>query len=244
MCANYVPVTSLDRLLQYFGVVRDRDVPEHDLFPMGLAPFIRLAAKGEEGGPVPRFVGDAIFRFVPEFVQKVEWARRTYNARSETVDEKATFRKAWADGQRCIIPAEAFYEPNYESGKSIRWRIKKASGEPMAIAGIYRTWNRPDCEVVFAMAMLTVNADDHPFMRRFHAPGEEKRMVVILEPQDFEGWLTCTVEEAKARYCKQWSGQLVGEPAPLPGRGSGAVRASKARPKEPPTGAGSTGDLF
>lgn len=140
MCANYLPVTSLDRLLQYFGVVRDRDEPEHDLFPMGLAPFIWLAAKGKEGGPVPRFVGEAIFRFVPAFVQKVEWARRTYNARSETVDEKATFRKAWTDGQRCIIPADAFYEPNFEAGKAVRWRIKKANGEPTGIAGIFRTW--------------------------------------------------------------------------------------------------------
>ena len=48
MCANYVPVTSMDRLLQYFGVVRDRDEPPHDVYPMGLAPFIRLALPGEE----------------------------------------------------------------------------------------------------------------------------------------------------------------------------------------------------
>ena len=43
MCANYVPVTSMDRLLQYFGVVRDRDEPPHDIYPMGLAPSILLA---------------------------------------------------------------------------------------------------------------------------------------------------------------------------------------------------------
>lgn len=88
MCANYVPVTSLDRLLQYFGVVRNRDEPERDLFPMGMGPFIRLALPGTGPGDWPRLVGDAIFRFVPDFIQKVEWARRTYNARSETVDLK------------------------------------------------------------------------------------------------------------------------------------------------------------
>ena len=27
MCANYVPATSTDRLLAYFGVERDRDEP-------------------------------------------------------------------------------------------------------------------------------------------------------------------------------------------------------------------------
>ena len=90
---------------------------------------------------------------------------------------------------------------------------------------------------------LTVNADDHPFMRQFHAPGEEKRMVVILESEDFQGWLTCPVDEAKAKYCKQWHGELVGEPAPLPKRPRAAPKAIKVNPKEPPE-LGATGELF
>lgn len=45
--------------------------------------------------------------------------------------------------------------------------------------------------------MLTVNADEHPFMRRFHEHNVEKRMLVILEQEDFDGWLSCSVAEAK-----------------------------------------------
>ena len=37
--------------------------------------------------------------------------------------------------------------------------------------------------------MLTINADQHPLMKLFHKPTDEKRMVVILEPEQFEGWL-------------------------------------------------------
>lgn len=109
MCANYLPVTRLDRLLAYFGVEHNRDERTSDLFPGGLAPFIRLAPAGEGEDPsaVQRVVGDAVFRFVPDFVAKGDWARKTYNARSETVDTKSTYRGAWAAGQRCIIPAEA-----------------------------------------------------------------------------------------------------------------------------------------
>lgn len=139
MCANYVPVTSMDRLLRYFGVVQDRDEPPHDVFPMGLAPFIRLALPGEASAdPQPKLLEDGVFRLVPDFVTKEDWARKTYYARSETVDQRVSYKKAWADGQRCIIPAEAIYEPNYESGSAVRWRIRKASGEPMGIAGIYK----------------------------------------------------------------------------------------------------------
>jgi hypothetical protein len=32
--------------------------------------------------------------------------------------------------------------------------------------------------------MLTINADDHPFMRHYHKPEDEKRMVVILNEND------------------------------------------------------------
>lgn len=218
MCANYIPVTSAERLLQFFGVVRSMDEPARDVFPAGLAPFIRLAPDGTDSGELIRTVEDGIFRFVPDFIAKVDWARHTYNARAETVDTKTTYKKAWAAGHRCIIPTEAIYEPNYESGQSVRWRIRKGNGEPMGIAGIYRSYQGPDGRVMHAFSMLTVNADDHPFMRQFHAPSDEKRMVVILEPEDFEGWLTSPVSEAKAKYCKQWHGDLMGEPLPLPKR--------------------------
>jgi putative SOS response-associated peptidase YedK len=37
--------------------------------------------------------------------------------------------------------------------------------------------------------MLTINADDHPLMRMFHKPVDEKRMVVILQPERYQDWL-------------------------------------------------------
>lgn len=233
MCANYTPVTSAERLLQYFGVVRVNDEPVHDVFPSGLAPFIRMAPDGTDSGELVRTVADGIFRLVPDFVTTVEWARNTYNARTETVDTKPTYRQPWADGHRCIIPAEAIYEPNYESGHYERWRIRKASGEPMGIAGVYREYVRPNGAIEFGMSMLTVNADTHPFMRQFHEPNKEKRMVVILEPEDFEGWLTCPVEVARERYCKQWHGELVGEHMPLPQRPKKEPKPSAPKAVDP-----------
>lgn len=37
--------------------------------------------------------------------------------------------------------------------------------------------------------MLTLNADDHHFMRNFHKPEDEKRMVVVLPDDHYEAWL-------------------------------------------------------
>jgi putative SOS response-associated peptidase YedK len=37
--------------------------------------------------------------------------------------------------------------------------------------------------------MLTMNADAHPLINRFHKPTDEKRMVVILPLQQYQAWL-------------------------------------------------------
>ena len=86
MCANYVPVTKAQRLLDFFGVSSSKDEAEHDVFPSGLVPFIRLAPPGTEPQGKARFLDDGIFRFVPDFITTKAWARQTFNARSETVD--------------------------------------------------------------------------------------------------------------------------------------------------------------
>jgi len=79
----------------------------------------------------------ACFGLIPVWAKDATIARRTYNARSETVAEKPSFRSAWKRRQFCIIPADAFYEPCYESGKPVRWRIERADGRPMGLAGIW-----------------------------------------------------------------------------------------------------------
>ena len=45
--------------------------------------------------------------------------------------------------------------------------------------------------------MLTINADGHPLMQRFHAPGDEKRSIVVLAPDHYEAWLRA--DDAQAR---------------------------------------------
>jgi hypothetical protein len=76
--------------------------------------------------------------------------------------------------------------PNYETGKAVGWRTDMASGEPLAIAGLWRAWEEPEGPPSLSFTMLTVNADEHPLMKRFHKPGDEKRSVVIVPPDAYE----------------------------------------------------------
>lgn len=224
MCSNYRPVTRSDRVLTYFGVERERDEPSVDVWPLGLAPFIRLA----EDGSGNKTVDDGVYGLLPHFATEMAQGRKTYNARSETVAIKPSFRQSWAKGWRCIVPVESFYEPNWETGKAVRWLIQQPGAIPMGIAGIYRKWRHPDGRDLFTFAMLTVNADGHPVMKHFHKPEDEKRMVLILDPKDYGPWLSCSVAEAPA-FFRQWHGPLEAYAAPLPPRAprSSSVRATR-----------------
>ncbi len=214
MCSNYETVTDEGRLRRYFGVeLGARNTPS-TVWPLGLAPFIRLA----EDGSGNRIVEDGQFGLLPHFAKEVAYGRKTYNARSETVHQKPSFREAWRRGQRCIIPADVLYEPCYESGSAVRWAIRRAGDTPMAIAGVYdRPWHTPDGRQLWSFAMLTVNADGHPVYQRMHSPNDEKRMVVMLDADEYDRWLQCSPDEAKG-FFKQWHGALEAMPAPLPAR--------------------------
>ncbi|WP_322009207.1 SOS response-associated peptidase family protein [Paraburkholderia sp. J12] len=136
---------------------------------------------------------------------------------------KRSFSGAWKKQQLCLIPAEAFYEPNYESGKAVRWRIGMADGSPFAIAGLWREWSEPE-GLVLSFTMLNVNAAEHPLMNRFHKPGDEKRSVVIVPPAEYGSWLASrTTGEARSFLNLFPADKMHAGPFPAPPRAVKAV---------------------
>ncbi|WP_322050567.1 SOS response-associated peptidase [Paraburkholderia bannensis] len=192
MCTNYAAARR-DRLFRHFGVEPPDSPWRDDIYKDYPAPIIRRTADGERAdvatfGMVPR-------KHIPPGVRVFD----TMNARAESVGEKRSFSGAWKRQQLCLVPCDAFYEPNYESGKAVRWRINMATGEPFAIAGLWREWDEGEGRKALSFTMLTVNSNEHPLMQRFHKPGDEKRSVVIVRPTDYEGWLTSrSMDEARS----------------------------------------------
>ena len=105
-----------------------RNLPD---LPSTLYLFIYL----DEGKPRCEL---AQFGLVPHWAaDKIKFGLHTYNARSETVHEKPSFRNAWKERRFGLVLVNSFYEPNWETGKAIRWRIKRADNQPVAIASIW-----------------------------------------------------------------------------------------------------------
>jgi putative SOS response-associated peptidase YedK len=190
MCSHYQGLKEAKHYERSFRVRPPTDPGKHDLWPGYMGSFIRChpqADVGDEAVPALEAL-NGLFGLVPHWATDTKLTKHTYNARSETVAEKPSFRDAWQRGQRCIIPADAIYEPDWRSGKAIATRIARKDAEPMGIAGLWSCWKSPKGDV-YSYTMLTINADTHDLMRQFHKPVDEKRMVVILEPNQYTAWL-------------------------------------------------------
>ena len=64
-------------------------------------------------------------------------------------------------------------------------------------------------------SMLTINADDHPVMGRFHKPGDEKRSLVIVSPERRDGWLHATPEHANRILLPLPAEEFTSYPVPI-----------------------------
>lgn len=193
MCSNFQPIkrTNNEWVKKHF----DTELPDtnwrEEAYPTYPAPFIYL----HEGKPRCEL---AQFGLVPHWAtDKMKFGFKTYNARSETVAEKPSYRTAWNERRFGLILMEGFYEPNWETGKAVRYRINRSDGQPEAAACIYeRVIDRSTGEIIFTFSMLTINATDHPVMKHFHRPEDEKRSIVILQDADYQNWLNADHETA------------------------------------------------
>jgi len=243
MCADYTP-SRPDRIAEHFGAPQGELFDESfddlsrlpaEAFPGSQAPILRAVRVIEHGRATMRIeCVPACFGMVPHWAD-AKLARSTYNARTETVASKPSFREAWRRGQFCIIPAEHIFEPRYDGGQAVRWRIELESGAPMGIAGIWET--KPGAHggpPLLSFSMLTINADEHELMRHFHRPGDEKRMVVLLEPSQYGPWLRGELAMTPDVYRPFPAELLTAHPAPMPPRAKPVPRTIKHNPEPKP----------
>jgi putative SOS response-associated peptidase YedK len=169
------------------------------VYPRSAGPFLRASSDG------PALVVGQ-WGLIPWFAKSAKLAYSTNNARFEELSSKASYKHPWAHGKRCIIPAESFDEPCWETGKNVWWTFRRADGAPWGLAGLWNTWTDPATgELVESYTMLTLNADAHPLMNRMHKPDpklgpddQDKRSVVAIERADVEQWLQGSVADAAA----------------------------------------------
>lgn len=193
MCANFQPITKAQASL-FTNQPLSFDF-KNDIYPGYDCPLLFANVSD------PAEWRQVKFGMVPKWVKDTDIYRYTYNARTETVAEKLSFENAWFHSQFALIPVQTIFEPKYPNaneqhdGKSERWGIYREDGQPFTVAAIYEV-ARIQGEIIRSMSMLTINADHHPLMPQFHKPDDEKRSIVVIEPEYRMDWLTATPEKA------------------------------------------------
>lgn len=125
---------------------------------------------------------------IPHWAENARIASRTFNARAESVATMPAFRESFRR-RRCLVPVDGFYEWRREGTARRPYRIFRADGRPLALAGLWSGWRNPDTDEVrrtFTIVTTTPNAVVAPL---------HDRMPVIVPDDAWARWLDPTPAE-------------------------------------------------
>ena len=197
MCSHFHSVTDASAFKSSFGIALPL-CNQHKNVLAGTKSFFikkRSGSLSDDGDSPEKDVCLGFFGLSPQWSDTTS-DHASYNTSYEAIHKSAVFAQAWNTGKRCIIPASAVFEPDLTSGQIKEACISRVDGTPLGIAGIWWSISLPDGKSVQCFTMLTVDAEDYPLMQSLLMSNDAKRMVVILDRDDYTNWLDGGVSEA------------------------------------------------
>ena len=178
MCGRYAAFLPAEAVARLFHTVNPTPnvAPSWNVAPTQDAMVVRRHPQTGE-----RHLDLLKWGLLPSWTKEPAQARRPINARSETAATSGLFRDAFRS-RRCIVPADLFYEWKADGAAKQPFAIARADGRPLAFAGVWEGFRRPDGEITRTFAILTTaaNAD----IAALH-----ERSPVVLEQADWPPWL-------------------------------------------------------
>ena len=125
---------------------------------------------------------------IPKWVKDIKKAneirKMTYNAKSETIKGKPSFRDSIKD-KKCLIIADGFYEWQSTSTGKLCHYITHPKKEIFTFAGIWSDWlDNTTGELIKSVSIITQSAN--PMMEKIH--NIKKRQPVILHKSNRDKW--------------------------------------------------------
>ncbi|MBT98092.1 MAG: hypothetical protein CL902_05635 [Dehalococcoidia bacterium] len=191
MCGRFTLTSNLDDLQGRFGFLSEytaSDKPGAEFFDheprYNIAPtqsVLTVTNDGQKRGELMRW------GLVPFWAKDLKVGARMINAVGEIAATKPAFMVAFRK-RRCLVLANGFYEWKKESNRRLPTYFYPSSGEPMAFAGLWETWNSPEGQVIKSCTILTTAAN--AMIEPLH-----NRMPVILSDETQALWLDPLTEE-------------------------------------------------
>ena len=214
MCGLYSLTRSPQETRAWFKHVNEVDFPPRP----HVAPGQPIGVVRMENGE--RYFALLRWGFIPAWQAEIRPGRPLINARGETALEKPSFRNAMRR-RRCLVPADGFYEWSGEAGHKTAHLIARPDRGLFAFAGLWEPWQGSDGSEIETGVLMTV------------APNAEvaaihDRMPVIIQPGDYQTWLTGDVEEAVRLIRPAPDGSFTVTPT--------TIARSRPRDGKPPSG--------
>jgi putative SOS response-associated peptidase YedK len=149
-----------------------------------------------------RTVEMAVWSLIPKWCKGIlpDWS--TANARSETAAKLNTFKGPWNHSQRCLIPANGFYEwQKQASGPKQPYHIGMRDQSVFAFGGLWDVSINAEGEAVESSTILTTTPN--AVMKPIH-----NRMPVIVPRSEYSTWLSGTPEQAE-ELCVPFPAELL-----------------------------------
>ncbi len=186
MCGRYTLHVSLSEITEEFEIY-DVDwvwVPYFNIAPGTNVP----AVVNEQHNKLKTFR----WGLIPSWSKEEPADVRMINARAETLNEKPSFARIFKS-QRCIIPANGFYEWRVSEGSKtkIPYYVRLRSGRLMGFAGLYDVWKSPSGKIIQSCTIITTMPND--LLSPIH-----NRMPVIIEPARRGVWLNREIKDPQA----------------------------------------------
>ncbi len=178
MCGRYRLSRSKQLVEEYFGAA-STDVdwnPRYNIAPSQPVAVIRQDARE----PV-RNLSTMRWGLIPSWAKDPIIGNKTINARAETAASTASFRDPFKS-QRCLVPADAFYEWKREGKRKQPHCFEVNGGELFAFAGLWDRWANPQGEVIESCTILTTTPNS--LLADIY-----DRMPGILRPDHYDLWL-------------------------------------------------------
>jgi putative SOS response-associated peptidase YedK len=135
-----------------------------------------------------RAVASYRWGLVPHWSTDARSAARMFNARAETITASPAFREAFRR-RRCLVPVDSFYEWKRDGSIRQPYRVVRADGAPLALAGLWAGWREADSDVV-RRTFTIVTSSPNRTISELH-----DRMPVVLGPGAWDRWLAPTGAE-------------------------------------------------
>ncbi|MGC9327687.1 MAG: SOS response-associated peptidase [Candidatus Hinthialibacter sp.] len=176
MCGRFSLISSEELIKKIFCLNRAPLQRRFNIAPSQDAPVIRVSHDGEGREMVWMRWG-----LIPPWAKDPSIGSRMINAKSETLFDKPSFRKA-ARTRRCLIPADGFFEWRKENNGKQPYYIHLDDESPFAMAGLWEAWQAEDGALLETFTIITTDANE--LIQPIH-----DRMPAILSPEACNAWL-------------------------------------------------------